>query len=340
MAEMLAAAIANLTAPMVLFFALGALAAALRSDLAVPEAISKAMALYLMMAIGFKGGTALAASGLTWAAAGTLLAAMALSFAIPLVAYALLRATTRLGRADAAAVSAHYGSISVVTFIAASEFLRLRGLEYDGYMVAVVAAMETPAIITGLWLARRGLAEAGAGTGAPAMAVPRRRPGLSRQLAREIFLNGSVVLLVGAMAVGAIAGKKGAEAVAPFFDAPFKGVLCLFLLDLGLVAVRRLREARGMSPALLVFGLYMPPLGAAIGLTAAALLGLSLANAVVLAVLCASASYIAVPAALRIALPEANPAITVTLSLAVTFPFNVALGIPLYEAAARALWGG
>jgi hypothetical protein len=339
---MLAAAAANLTTPMVLFFVLGALAATFRSDLAVPEPISKAMALYLMMAIGFKGGAALSASGLTLAALWTLAAAMALSFAIPLVAYAFLKATTRLGRADAAAVAAHYGSISVVTFIAASEFFAARGLAYDGYMVAVVAAMETPAIVTGLWLARRGLAAtpAGGATAAgPARARP-SRPGLSRQLAREIFLNGSVVLLVGAMAVGAIAGKKGAETVAPFFDAPFRGILCLFLLDLGLVAVRRLREAKGMSPALLVFGLYMPPVGAAIGLAVAGLIGLPLGNAAVLAVLCASASYIAVPAALRIALPEANPAITVTLSLAITFPFNVVVGIPLYVAAARALWGG
>jgi uncharacterized protein len=339
MGDMLAAAVANLTTPMVLFFVLGALAAAFRSDLAVPEPISKAMALYLMMAIGFKGGTALAVGGLTLAALWTLAAAMALSFAIPLVAYAFLKATTRLGRADAAAVAAHYGSISVVTFIAASEFLAARGLAYDGYMVAVVAAMETPAIVTGLWLARRGVVEAPAGP-AGARAPRPSRPGLSRQLAREIFLNGSVVLLVGAMVVGAVAGKKGAETVAPFFDAPFRGILCLFLLDLGLVAVRRLREAKGMSPALLVFGLYMPPVGAAIGLAVAALIGLSAGNAAVLAVLCASASYIAVPAALRIALPEANPAITVTLSLAITFPFNVALGIPLYAAAARALWGG
>lgn len=330
--EFASAALDNLRAPMVLFFALGLGAALVRSDLSMPESVSKALSLYLMMAIGFKGGVALATQGVGWQAASTLASGIAVGLAIPLLAFALLRRVHGLAIADAAAVSAHYGSISVVTFVTATEFLELQGAAYQGYMVAVMAAMETPAIVCGLWLARR---FAGRGD------VPDRprRPGIDRQLAREVFLNGSVVLLLGSMIVGSVTGTKGAAAVAPLFDELFRGALCLFLLDMGLVAGRRLRESRGVSLGICTFGLYMPLLGAAIGLGLASAMGLPAGTGALFATLCASASYIAVPAALRLALPQANPAIYVTLSLAVTFPFNVVAGIPLYYAGAALLLG-
>jgi hypothetical protein len=249
---------------------------------------------------------------------------------MPLLAFALLRSFTRLSRVDAAAISAHYGSISIVTFIAALEFLRNAAgpLKFEAALVGAAAVMETPAILTGLWLAGRGRRTAEPGA-----------PKVGRQFFREVALNGSVVMLLGALAVGAISGSKGSAAVAPFLDAPFRGVLCLFLLDLGLVAGRRLRGSGVGSGSLLAFGLYMPLIGAALGLVMARLIGLPPADGALLAVLAASASYIAVPAALRLALPEANPALSMALALGVTFPFNIVIGIPLYYAAAARLLG-
>lgn len=326
MSELLRVAAGNLLQPMVLFFALGFAAALLRSDLRVPEAIGKGLALYLMLAIGFKGGVQLSLQGLTASLLGAAAAGIALSFLLPLLAFALLRWTTRLQATDAAAVAAHYGSISVVTFIAAGEFLDALGVPFEGHMVAVMALMETPAIVAGLWLARRG-GEAGP-TGS----------GLSKRLMREIFLNGSVVLLIGAFVVGWITGADGMDAIAPFIEAPFKGVLCLFLLDMGLLAALRLRKGSPeLTAQVVAFGLYMPPISAGLALLAAWMLGLSPGDGALLATLAGSASYIAVPAAMRLALPKANAAIYLTLSLAVTFPFNLAIGIPLYGWAAGAI---
>ena len=308
---------------MVLAFALGFFAALLGSDLNVPEAIGKGLALYLMFAIGFKGGVAVAQTGLD---VGLLIAAsagVALSFAIPFVAFALLRTTTRLDRPTAAAVSAHYGSISIVTFLAASEFLRQAGASYAGYMVAVVALMETPAIISGLWLAR------------DKTQAQKQRAGLWR----EILLNGSVVLLLGAFVIGLVTGEAGEAALKPFVGDLFKGVLCIFLLDMGILAARGLKSAPPLGAALLAFGFYMPMLAAALALLVAAVLQLESSTAAVLMVLAASASYIAVPAAMRLALPKANPAVYLTLSLGLTFPFNVVVGIPLYYAAATWILG-
>lgn len=321
------AALQNLASPMVLFFALGFAASALRSDLSIPDQAAKAIALYLMLAIGFKGGAALAGSGLQPAVLAAAAAGIALSFAMPLIAFALLRATSRLNAIDAAAVAAHYGSISIVTFVAASEALRAAGERYDGWIVAVMALMETPAILSGLWLARRAMKSADGEALMP------------RDAWREVVLNGSVVLLMGAFVIGWITGEKGFTAIAPFIDAPFKGVLCLFLLDMGLVAAARLRGARMLTAPLIAFGFTMPLIGAVLGLATAWALGLNPGTGALFATLAASASYIAVPAAMRLALPEANPAISVTLSLAVTFPFNLIAGIPLYRAAAAAVLG-
>ncbi|MDX1580764.1 MAG: sodium-dependent bicarbonate transport family permease [Alphaproteobacteria bacterium] len=327
MSELLSVAISNLLSPMVLFFALGFLAAMARSDLSIPEPIAKALSLYLMMAIGFKGGVSVAESGVDARLLLTALAGVLLSFLIPFLAYAILRAMGRISGVDAAAVAAHYGSISLVTFVSAAEFLRLIGMSYEGYLVAVLALMETPAIISGLLLARKHLNRDSAGGNAQG------------DLIREVLLNGSVVLLIGAFVVGMVTGTEGMKVMASFIDAPFKGVLCFFLLDMGLIAATRLRETRALNLPLVVFALVMPLIGAAIALPIGALLGLSVGGVALLAVLSASASYIAVPAAMRLALPEANPAVYLTLSLAVTFPFNLTIGIPLYLEAARLIAG-
>jgi hypothetical protein len=318
-------AAANLLSPVVLFFALGALAALARSDLSMPEAIAKGLALYLMMAIGFKGGVAVNVAGLTVAVVSVAAAGIVLGFLIPMIAFAALRATTKLDTATAAAVAAHYGSISVVTFVAGTELLKAGGVIYDGYMVAVMALMETPAIIAGLWLASRD----------PTAKAQKA----SGELLREVFLNGSVVLLMGAFAIGWIVGEDGAKTVKPFFDDLFRGLLCLFMLDMGLIAGARLRNAARVTWAMAAFAVYMPVIGAALGLGASVLLDLGAGNAALLAILCASASYIAVPAAMRLALPQADPAVYLTLSLAMTFPFNLTIGMPLYLWAAERFAG-
>jgi uncharacterized protein len=320
--------LANLLSPMVLCFALGAAAALMKSDLEVPEPVARGLALYLMFSIGFKGGASLlghgSGAGLDIVAA--LLIAVMLSFGMPFIAFALLRALCGLERMAAGAVAAHYGSVSIVTFVAATQFVTGMGLAHEGYVVAMLAAMETPAIVSGLLLARSG-GQAGTARG----------PLFNSTLLREIMLNASIVILVGAFLIGVVTGTKGAAQIKPFTTDIFNGALCLFLLDMGLVAGRQLRSAKALSGRILAFGLCMPLIGAGLGLMAAWLLGLSLGGAALLSVLCASASYIAAPAAMRLALPQVPPALYVTLSLVITFPFNVVIGIPVYFAAARAL---
>ena len=331
MAEILAVASQNLLSPMVLFFALGFLAALVRSDLAIPEAVAKGLSIYLLLSIGYKGGVGVATHGASACLVFALLAGIALSALIPVIAFAILRATSALSRVDAAAVAAHYGSISVVTFVAATSMLTVRGIGFEGYMVAVAAAMEAPAIVTALLLVHRAGIPADASGGG----------GLDLSLVREVLVAGSIVLLVGSFAIGWITGPEGLEEISAFVVDPFKGILCLFLLDMGLIAGRGIRQGAGvLSVPIVLFGIGMPLIGAALGLGTALLLGLSPGGAAVLATLSASASYIAVPAAMRVALPEANPAIYLTLSLGVTFPFNLVLGIPLYMAAATMLVGG
>ena len=310
---MIELATSNLLSPMVLFFVLGLSASLARSDLSIPEAIAKGMSLYLMMAIGFKGGAGVAAHGVDRTLVLSIVAGLVLSASIPVVAFRLLTGATALSRVDAAAVAAHYGSISIVTFLAAMQALDTTGVRYESYMVAVAAAMETPAIIVGLWLARNGATQLGRGT------------------FREVALNGSIVVLVGSFAIGWITGPEGLKSIAAFIVDPFKGVLCLFLLDMGVVAGRGLREGRrSLSSGLIAFGIYMPLIGACLGIAAARIVGLSQGGTALMMTLCASASYIAVPAALRLALPEAKPSIYLPLSLGVTFPFNITIGIPLY----------
>lgn len=324
MSDILTIAGQNLLTPMILSFALGLLAALARSELTIPEAMAKAMSIYLLFAIGFKGGVSVADHGVDGDLIATLIAGVALSFLLPFAAFALLRVLTRMSALDAAAVAAHYGSISIVTFVTATSVLAGQGIDSEGFMVAVAAAMEAPAIISALWLAAR------SGTGAR----------MDAKLWHEILLNGSIVLLLGAFAIGILTGPPGMARIQSFIVSPFQGVLCLFLLDMGLVAGRGLRGVRGLlGPGALIFGVVMPLVGATAGLATGVVLGLSTGGLALMMTLAASASYIAVPAAMRVALPEANPALYLTLSLGVTFPFNLTLGIPIYVALAQWITG-
>ena len=326
------AALANLLSPIILCFVLGLVAGAVKSDLEVPAPIAKGLSLYLMLAIGLKGGWSLAASGAGWSAAPALLVAALLSLTLPLPAYAALRSLLKLDQPTAAAIAAHYGSISIVTFASAQTFLAQQAVGFEGYVVAMVAIMETPAIVTGIYLAHRGT-QAKVGEAGPG--------GAHRDhLLREVLFNGSVMLLVGGLLIGWATGARGEAEVKPFFSDLFKGALCLFLLDIGLTVARRGAALKRLTLGLIGFGLIMPLVSASAGLGAGLILGLSLGGVTLLMLLCASASYIAVPAAMRLAVPKADPAIYMTLSLAVTFPFNIVLGVPLYYAAARWAIGG
>lgn len=313
-----------LTSPVILFFVLGLLAAFARSDLEIPEAIAKGMSLYLMAAIGLKGGIEVAESGLDGTVLAALAAGIAAGFVMPVYAFWLLKGFGRLDRLNAGAVAAHYGSISVVTFVTAVEIYTMQGIPPEGYMVAVMASMESPAILAGLLLAR--------GIGSDSGQT-------KKELAHEVLLNPSVVLLLGAFFIGMVAGPQGFDPVRPFFDGLFKGILCLFLLDMGLIAARRIMDSRALTLRLVVIAIFLPLLNGALGTALGVGIGLDAGSAAALGVLCASASYIAVPAAMRLALPEADPGIYLTMSLSITFPFNVLVNIGLIGALAGMLTG-
>ncbi len=325
--------------PALLFFVLGVSAGLLRSNLEVPPQLSRFLSLYLLMALGLKGGFALSRSGLTTEIAATLAAAVALSVLVPALAWALLRRV--LPAFDALAVAATYGSVSAVTFITAMHVLEQQGTPAGGHMAAAMALMESPAILLAVASAQvlRGrLAAVPAGGGTATVGGP---PGGSLGAAvREACTDGGLVLLLGALAVGLISGESGAQSMALFTGDLFKGLLAFFLLDMGLLTARHLAGLRGLPFTLLLYGVVGPLVHAAIALALAALIGLRAPDATVLMVLAASASYIAVPAVLRHAVPEARPALYIGLSLGLTFPFNLVAGIPLYGAAARALLGG
>ncbi len=309
--------------PVVLFFLLGALAALVRSDLAIPEAVAKGISLYLMMSIGLRGGGEVSESGFTHDMLMAGGAGLALSFLLPLPAFWLLRKVGQLDRTNAAAVAAHYGSVSVVTFATGSEILRQAGMAPAGFMVAVLAVMETPAIITGLLLARA----QSAGSLAP-------RGGLLH----ETFLNGSVILLLGSFVIGLVAGKPGMAPIAPVFDVPFRGMLCIFLLDMGLIAARRLLDRRALGARTALLALLLPLINGTLGVVIGVELGLGAGSAAALGILAGSASYIAVPAVMRLALPAADPGLYLGMSLAVTFPFNLTIGIAYYGWLAAHVW--
>jgi hypothetical protein len=319
-------AIQTFTSPVVLFFVLGLFAAFVRSDLAIPEPIAKAMSLYLMAAIGLKGGVAVSKSGIDATVISALGAGIVAGFLLPFFAFAVLKTFGKLDRINSGAVAAHYGSISVVTFVTAVEILTGQSREPGGYMVAVMAAMEAPAILSGLLLAR------GAGSKSGTQSTG--------EMLHEVFTNSSIMLLLGAFVVGMIGGEAGFGEVQPFFEAGFKGVLCIFLLDMGLIAARRMMDARAITWRLTLIAIFLPLVNGAIGTAMGIFIGLDAGSSAALGVLCASASYIAVPAAMRLALPEADPGIYLTMSLSITFPFNVLVNIGLISAFAVMLAGG
>lgn len=318
---------ANLLSPAVLFFALGLGAAVAKTDLRFPEPLYSAITIYLLVAIGFKGGVAIADAGLAqvWLPS---LAAMVLGAAIPLWSYPILRTAGRLSKVDAAAIAAHYGSVSAVTFIAATNFLKAVDQPYEPYATAFLAVMESPAILVGVVLGKMA-GDAPRSSADPSLAG----------VVHEALFGRSIYLLLGALLVGALSGPAGMPAVEPFFVTPFQGILALFLLEMGTVAGRRLGDLRKVGPFLLVFGIVMPLLHGALGVWLGQWSGLSLGGATLLGALAASASYIAAPAAIRVSLPDANPTLYLTSALAITFPFNIALGIPVYFEVARWLFG-
>ncbi len=310
-----------LSAP-VLFFVLGVLAAAARSDLAVPETIAKGMSLYLMAAIGLKGGVEMAKTGIGPELLLALGAGMVLSAAIPFLVAPALARFGGLDRTNTGAVAAHYGSVSVVTFVTASQVYGDNGFAIAGFMVAVLAMMETPAILSGLYIAHRQGGKM-----------------LSGEMMREVLVNGSVVLLLGSFAVGMIIGEDGFEPISPLFRAGFTGVLCLFLLDMGLIAMRRILKTRSLTWRLASLAVLFPLVNGALGVLVGTAIGLDAPSAAALGILAASASYIAVPAAMRLSLPQADAGLYLAMSLGVTFPFNIVLGIPLFRWLAENLGG-
>lgn len=330
--------LANLSSPPLLFFFLGAAAAWLRSDLEIPTQIARFLSLYLLLAIGFKGGVALAENPPDLDVVTVLGVAVALASLIPVYVFLLLK--RRASIADAAAVAATYGSVSAVTFVTATSYLDAAAIPWSGYLVAAMALMESPAIIVGLLLYQLFRNGNGQETGAVNW----------QELLRESLLNGSVFLLIGSMLIGWVTGPQGMAQIGGFIGDLFIGILCLFLLDMGIVAARRLQEFRAidrkrvpeqtakpeMKPGTIVaLALLLPLMNGIAGCSIALLLGLPEGDALLLTVLAASASYIAVPAAMRLALPEANPGLYLPMSLALTFPLNLLLGIPGYHLAIR-----
>jgi hypothetical protein len=318
--------------PAILFFVFGVFAGLVKSNLEIPPAISRFLSLYLLMALGLKGGFALAQSGLTAQVAVSLSLAVFLAMLVPWLSYQWLRRF--LGGFDAAALAATYGSVSAVTFITAMNHLETHGQVYGGHMAAAMALMESPAIIFAVLLANRLRSHASTGSGT---SHPRVSTG---KVLHESFTDGAQLLLLGAMLIGMVSGEAGRQAMQPFSGDLFKGMLAFFLLDMGLMAARNLPGLRGQSPWLIAYALLAPLVHASMALGLCALLGVPQGDAVLLMVLAASASYIAVPAVLRYALPEANPSLYVGLSLGLTFPFNILLGIPLYARLASGVLGG
>jgi len=361
----------NLTDPAVLFFFLGVAIGLIRSNLEIPAPIAKFLSLYLLMALGFKGGQALADAGLSGEGAKVIGAAIVLALVIPVVWFLVLR--KRIDAFDAAAIAATYGSVSAVTFVTASQFLASRGDEAGGHMTVAMVLMESPAIIMAVLLAtwvrarlRTKTAIAGAqaaevgvltsamatkdsrtlvpeaphpaGERGPDEGVDHSEPPLSiKEVFREAFTDGVNLLLIGSMVIGFLSGDKGGEAMAPFVNGLFKGLLAFFLLEMGLLVARRLREVRDVGPFLIAFGVIVPFINAALALAIGWALQISVGDLTLLAVLAASGSYIVVPAVVRYAIPEAAPSRYLTLALGITFPINITIGIPAYYAVASAL---
>jgi hypothetical protein len=310
--DALSLALVNVSSPPVLAFALGIIAVSLKSDLRLPDAVYQALSIYLLLGIGIKGGVSLSEARwdeIVWPLAAT----VGLGVVIPLVAFGALALMTRLDTINRGALAAHYGSTSLVTFTAALVFLDTVGVSYEGFVTTLLATMEVPGIVVGLLLASRGM----------------RREFSWAASVRELVTSKSIVLLVGGLGLGLITGARGYEGIDAFFSGLFPGILTLFLLELGIVAGRRLRDIRLGGFGVVAFGVLFPVVAGTAGVAAGILSGLGAGGAMVLGVMSASASYIAAPAAVRLALPEASPGIYLTAALGITFPFNLVVGIPL-----------
>jgi len=331
----------NLLDPAILFFLLGVLAGAIKSNLEIPPAISRFLSLYLLMALGLKGGFALSHSGLTANVGISLAAAMVLAISIPLMGYWFLRRF--VAGFDAAAVAATYGSVSAVTFVTAVQYLENQNIDYGGHMAAAMALMESPAIILAVVLAntlrqKQTSPFVSLGSGVAGLSGPTNQQSVSiGKILHESFTDGAQLLLLGAMVVGMMTGDAGKAAMEPFSGDLFKGMLSFFLLDMGLMAARNLPQVKGQSPALIAYAIIGPILHASLALGLAYVLNLPAGDGALLMVLAASASYIAVPAVLRFALPEANPSLYFGLSLGITFPLNILFGIPAYVSIAQSV---
>ncbi|MGE5450529.1 MAG: sodium-dependent bicarbonate transport family permease [Acidobacteriota bacterium] len=319
--------------PAILFFVFGMAAGLLKSNLDIPAPISRFLSLYLLMALGLKGGFALAKSGLTAEVSSTLGAAVLLAFVVPSLAYLLLK--RRVNRFDAAAIAATYGSVSAVTFITATQYLDNQGLAFGGHMAAAMALMESPSILIAVLLANLIRRQQSASSGHAAAASSHRL----RHVLRESLTDGAQLLLLGAMVIGIVSGANGQKAMQPFAGDLFKGMLAFFLLDMGLQAARNVGGLRGQPIWLPAYALLAPLAHASLALGLAWACGISAGNAALLMVLAASASYIAVPAVVRHAIPEANPSLYFSLSLGLTFPFNILVGIALYTQVATRVLG-
>jgi hypothetical protein len=319
---LLEAAITNATSAPVLAFVLGLLAVALKSDLRLPEALYQGLSIYLLLGIGIKGGVALSEATVqeVWL---PILGTLALGIVIPILAFWIVGRLTGLDVINRGALAAHYGSTSLVTFSAAIIFLESQRVEYEGFVTTLLAILEIPGIVVGLMLASRGLGR-----------------GLNwGESLREILTSKSIVLLAGGLVLGLITGATGYERVEPFFGGLFTGILALFLLEMGIVAGRRLPDVKKAGLGLVIFSLGFPLLAGTLGVVVGSLTGLGLGGSVVLGILSASASYIAAPAAVRLALPEASPGIYLTAALGITFPFNLIFGIPIMFAVGQLVEG-
>jgi len=320
--------LSNILNPPVLFFFVGMAAILLKSDLEIPQPLPKMFSLYLLFAIGFKGGHEIIESGLSWDIVITLVAAVVMACLVPIYSFFILR--LKLDIYNSAAIAATYGSISAVTFITASALLTKLELGFGGHMVAALALMESPAIVVGIILVRLAADPEKDKTTVEAASWS--------EVLREACLNGSVFLLVSSLIIGLLTGNSGWDKIRPFSDELFYGILCFFLLDMGLIAARRINDLKQAGSFVIGFSLLMPVLNALIGIGLAKLLGMSIGNALLFTVLCASASYIAVPAAMRMSVPEANPSLYISMALALTFPFNIIVGIPVYLQIIQRIW--
>ena len=314
--------------PAILFFIFGVFAATLKSNLEIPQAISRFLSLYLLMALGLKGGFALSKSGFTPEVAASLGSAIALAIVIPLLGYFVLRKV--LVGFDAAAVAATYGSVSAVTFVTAVQYLDTHNIGYGGYMAAAMALMESPAIILAVVFANRLRYQSNYSVHTNEVMSP-----IFTKIIHESFTDGAQLLLLGSMLIGFLSGEDGQAAMQPFSGDLFKGMLSFFLLDMGLMTARSLNQLKGLSLSLIAYAVLAPVFHASMALALAIWINASLGDATLLMVLAASASYIAVPAVLRTAIPEAKPSLYFGMSLDITFPLNLLIGIPAYSYVAK-----